>query len=198
MRALLRRRRAELTPPERADLSERAGHRLRAGPLARAGGWFADGPIALFHALAEEIDTSSLIEALAAAGRPILLPRQQGRGRPLAFHRWQPGHPLVVGSFGVREPAPDAPSGRPTVVLVPLLAFDARGNRLGYGAGFYDRTLAALRAAGPRPLAIGFGFDLQEVDRVPVDATDERLDLVVTDARTLRMAATSAPGLAPA
>jgi 5-formyltetrahydrofolate cyclo-ligase len=100
--------------------------------------------------------------------------------RPLAFRHWQPGTTMVRGKFDVECPGEDAEEGVPQVLVVPLLAFDARGRRLGYGGGFYDRTLAALRAAGP-VTAIGFAFAAQEFDAVPADATDQPLDVVVTE-----------------
>ena len=98
---------------------------------------------------------------------------------PLKFREWGPGVAMVAGDFGALIPAEGA-WVTPQVVIVPLLAFDARGFRLGYGGGFYDRTLQGLRAKGP-VLAIGFAFEAQEVDAVPIDAFDQKLDLVVTE-----------------
>lgn len=115
--------------------------------------------------------------ALLAHGGPWCLPVVVGRGKPLIFRDWWPGAALVPGPFGVQEPVGAACT--PQVVVVPLLAFDRRGHRLGYGGGFYDRTLAGLL---PRPLAIGIGFAAQQVDAVPVADTDAPLDLVVTEA----------------
>ncbi len=139
------------------------------------------GPLAVFAALPLEIDTEPVIASLVRAGRTVLLPRQEGRERPLAFHLFQPGDPLIPGPMGVPEPSPAAPRLRPASLLVPLLAFDREGRRLGYGAGFYDRTLAALRAGERPPLAIGLAFAFQEVERVPAGPADERLDGVLTD-----------------
>ncbi len=98
---------------------------------------------------------------------------------PLKFREWTPGCALVEGEFGALIPAEGAWLD-PVVLIVPLLAFDARGYRLGYGGGFYDRTLEALRARRPT-LAVGFAFAAQEVAEVPIDATDQRLDAVVTE-----------------
>ena len=98
---------------------------------------------------------------------------------PLKFREWGPGVAMVAGDFGALIPEEGA-WVTPQVVIVPLLAFDARGFRLGYGGGFYDRTLQGLRAKGP-VLAIGFAFEAQEVDAVPIDAFDQKLDLVVTE-----------------
>ena len=118
--------------------------------------------------------------ALRTHGGPWCLPVVVGRGKPLIFRDWRPGALLVPGPFGVQEPAGAVCT--PEVVVVPLLAFDRRGHRLGYGGGFYDRTLAGLV---PRPLAIGFAFSMQEVAAVPTDDTDAPLDLVVTEAEVI-------------
>jgi 5-formyltetrahydrofolate cyclo-ligase len=131
--------------------------------------------------LADELDPRPVMSRLAAAGRPLALPRVQGRGRALAFHAWRPGDPLHPGPFGVMEPAAEAPLLKPRVLLVPLLAFDRRGRRLGYGAGFYDLSLRELRALCPPPLAIGLAFAAQEVGEVPAGPHDQPLDAVVTE-----------------
>ena len=111
-----------------------------------------------------------------------------GKGQPLTFHPWSPDLELVPGVFGVLEPPPGSPPVLPELILTPLLAFDRKGGRLGYGAGFYDRTFSAIAAAGGRPLRVGLGFAEQEVDEVPVDATDIPLELVVTEAGLLTLA----------
>jgi 5-formyltetrahydrofolate cyclo-ligase len=98
----------------------------------------------------------------------------------LDFHRYDVGQTLVPGGFGLSEPARDWPQVEPDVLVVPLLAFDARGYRIGYGAGFYDRTLAKLRAAR-NVLAVGFAFAGQEFETVPHDENDQRLDWIVTE-----------------
>ncbi len=108
-------------------------------------------------------------------GVPVIV----GPAMPLRFREWGPGGAMVAGQFGALIPAEGA-WVEPQVVIVPLLAFDARGYRLGYGGGFYDRTLAGLRAkAGV--LAVGFAFAAQEVAEVPIDGFDQRLDAVVTE-----------------
>ena len=93
---------------------------------------------------------------------------------------------MIDGPFGARVPAVEDWI-EPEVLIVPLVAFDARGNRLGYGGGFYDRTLERLRAKRPT-LAIGFAFDAQEADALPLEPTDQPLDLIVTESRVLRFA----------
>jgi 5-formyltetrahydrofolate cyclo-ligase len=105
----------------------------------------------------------------------------QGCGRPLVFHRWQPGLDLVEGPFRVREPPRGLRPVLPEIVLTPLLAFDAHGNRLGYGAGFYDRTFAAIAAADADPIRCGYCFAAQEVAEVPAGPSDIVLQLVVTE-----------------
>lgn len=127
-----------------------------------------------------EIDLRPLLEALHGRGHGIVLPVTPPRGQPLTFRRWRPGDVLVPERFGTM-----APMGEPAVpdfLLVPLLAFDRRGYRLGYGGGYYDRTLAAL----PNRFALGFAFAAQEVDIVPVGPTDVRLDAVATERGIIR------------
>ncbi len=129
-----------------------------------------------------EIDPRPAMEAAARHG-PVALPVVEGPGRPLAFRRWTPGAALAAAGFGTRVPEAGE-EVLPEVLVVPLLAFTARGERLGYGGGFYDRTLTDLRARGP-VTAIGFAFAAQQVEALPLEPTDERLDLIVTEAGVL-------------
>ncbi len=131
--------------------------------------------VAGFLPLAGEIDIRPLLLALAGRGHPIVLPATPPRGQPLTFHRWQPGAPLLRERFGTLRAAGEAL--RPDVLLVPLLAFDAAGRRLGYGGGYYDRTLAGLQ----RRRTIGCAFAAQQVDAVPTGPHDVALDLVATE-----------------
>lgn len=119
------------------------------------------------------------LPAMAAHQGPVGVPVIIGPGQPLRFREWSPGCPMEQGPFGALVPSGGAWVD-PEVLIVPLLAFDARGCRLGYGGGYYDRTLAALRARHP-VLAIGFAFAAQQVPQVPTDDTDQRLDMIVTD-----------------
>lgn len=119
------------------------------------------------------------LPAMAAHQGPVGVPVIMGRAQALRFREWSPGCALVPGEFGAQIPEEGA-WVEPRVLIVPLLAFDARGYRLGYGGGFYDRTLEALRARGP-VLAVGFAFAAQEVAEVPIEATDQRLDMLVTE-----------------
>jgi len=123
------------------------------------------------------------VPAMAGHAGPVGVPVITGAGQALCFRAWTPDVAMVAGAFGAL--IPEAGDWLvPRVLIVPLLAFDRRGYRLGYGGGFYDRTLEVLRAQGP-VTAIGFGFAAQEVDLVPVEATDQRLDLIVTEAGPL-------------
>jgi 5-formyltetrahydrofolate cyclo-ligase len=144
-----------------------------------------DAVVSAFVAIGEETDPAPLIGLLRARGHPIALPRVVKKGEKLAFHLYERGAALIPGPFGLSQPAKDWPEAVPDVLVVPLLAFDARGMRLGYGGGFYDRTLADLRASR-NVLAVGFAFAGQEVEDVPHRETDEPLDWVVTEAGARR------------
>ena len=138
-----------------------------------------------FSAIRDEIDTAPLLARLHAAGHPLGLPVMQGKGLPLLFRAWSPGDAMGKVQWGIAEPLPDKPVLEPDVVLVPLLAFDAAGHRLGYGGGFYDRTLARLRAIKP-VVAVGVAYDELKVDAVPHRSYDEPLDWVLTPSGPLR------------
>ena len=138
--------------------------------------------VSAFLPIRDEPDCLPLLHALSAAGLETALPVTPKRGLPLRFHRWRPGEPLVTRTWGIAEPV-DAPEVEPDVLFVPLAAFDRHGHRLGYGAGFYDNALAVLRAR-KSVLAIGVGFGLQEVEAVPAEPHDERLDMIVTEHAT--------------
>ena len=135
-----------------------------------------------------EMDPRMLMSDLAGQGHPLCLPVVQGRGKPLVFRAWRKGDAMVPGSLGIPAPGPDAAVLTPSLLLVPLLAFDREGFRLGHGAGYYDMTLAGLRAAGP-VLAVGIAYAGQEVARVPREAHDQPLDWVVTEGEAIRIGA---------
>jgi len=135
-----------------------------------------------FWPMGEEIDVKPLLAQLHASGHPIGLPVVVVKGEPLTFRRWHPGLDLVSGGFGTQVPPQGAPEVEPRVLIVPLLAFDAEGYRLGYGGGFYDRTLDKLRTGSAAdPLAVGVAFSAQHVARVPRDDYDQPLDWIVTE-----------------
>ena len=131
--------------------------------------------------LSGELDPRPALDVAARRGATLALPRVVGHDRPLIFHRWRPQDRLIEGRFRVMEPDPAAPALTPTILLVPLLAFDNACRRLGHGKGYYDRTLAGLRKGNPGVLAIGVAFAAQEVERIPTDAHDQSLDLVITE-----------------
>lgn len=132
--------------------------------------------IGAYHALPEEADPALLLEALAAKGRHIAFPRIAARGLPLEYHRIPDGEMMAPGTFGIHEPLDTWPRVRPDLLLVPLLAFDGRGHRLGYGGGFYDRTLALLNVP-----AIGIAYAGQEVASLPDEPHDRTLDMILTE-----------------
>jgi 5-formyltetrahydrofolate cyclo-ligase len=152
----------------------------RAFPLVIAPGTVVSG----FMPLQSEISPLPLLRKLADAGARLALPVVAGRGKPLIMRSWQWGEPLVPGVWGIREPGPEAPEVQPDILLVPLLAFDRGGHRIGYGAGYYDLTIARLRAKKPIA-AIGIAFAAQEVETVPRTAFDAQLDLVLTENETI-------------
>jgi 5-formyltetrahydrofolate cyclo-ligase len=147
--------------------------------------------VAGYWPLADELDVRPLLEALAKRGHPCALPVVVARGHALAFRAWKPGDPLEQAGFGLSVPRREAPASSPAVLLVPLLAFDSRGYRIGFGAGFYDMTINALRAKG-RLLAVGIGFAAQEVSMVPTETFDAALDWLVTE-RAARKAVPAKP-----
>ncbi|MCG5236082.1 5-formyltetrahydrofolate cyclo-ligase [Xanthobacter oligotrophicus] len=176
LRALALGRRAAMGEAGRAAASRAAANQALA-----AAGAVQGRTVALFAPFRDEIDTAPLASALRDAGAVLALPVIIARDRPLLFRRWDKDTPLVpTGAFRIPEPGPEAPEIIPELLLVPLAAFDRRGFRIGYGAGFYDRTLALLRAQWP-VRALGFAFACQEVDQVPVETHDEPVDMMVTD-----------------
>jgi len=150
-----------------------AGHLLEQPPPAGA-------VVSGFWPTGREIDVRPLLLALAGRGHAIVLPRTPARGLPLSFHRWRPGDRLEPGRMGILQPPEVAERLDPDLLLVPLVAFDAGLRRLGHGAGYYDRTLAALRAQKP-VLAIGIAYAAQQVDCVPAGPHDALLDGVATE-----------------
>ena len=129
-----------------------------------------------YMAMRTEMDPMA---AMMAHQGPVCVPVIVGKGQALKFREWTPGCAMEMGAFGAEIPA-DGAWIEPEVLIVPLIAFDDQGFRLGYGGGFYDRTLQALRARRAT-LAVGFGFAAQEMPQVPIDETDQKLDLMVTE-----------------
>jgi 5-formyltetrahydrofolate cyclo-ligase len=167
-------RRDALPAAERAQAAETIA--ARTFPVAIASGVIVAG----FMPMKSEINPLPLMRTLAAAGARLALPVVAGPGKPLIMRAWGFGEPLVAGVWGIREPAPAAPEVAPDMVIVPLLAFDRAGQRIGYGAGYYDMTIAALRVR-QAVVAIGVAFAAQEIAAVPATPRDAPLDLVLTE-----------------
>ncbi|MEQ8964437.1 MAG: 5-formyltetrahydrofolate cyclo-ligase, partial [Azospirillaceae bacterium] len=136
--------------------------------------------VSVYLAFRDELDTLPLLGALHARGCVTCAPVVGRIGEPLTFRRWWPGVELEIERFGTARPAATAGEVVPGVLIVPMLAFDRAGTRMGYGAGFYDRTLARLRAAGGA-FAVGTAFAAQEVEALPAGAHDQPLDRIVTE-----------------
>ena len=172
-------RRDSISPEARERFAERialTGVELARRTLSRT--------IAAYWPLPGEADTRGLVHALSYHEFVAALPVVVGHGMPLVFRKWAPRDLLVPGPFGIMEPSARLPEVHPDIVFVPLAAFDRRGHRIGFGAGYYDRTLQALRAM-KQVLCIGVAFAAQEVPAIPEDPHDERVDLVLTESELI-------------
>lgn len=167
--------------------ARKAAFATRKGAFARGQGQAAEiladflaahatRPLSGYMPMRTEIDP---LPAMVAHLGPVCVPVIIGPGQALKFRQWTPETPMTPGGFGALIPA-EGPMIDPQIVIVPLLSFDARGYRLGYGGGFYDRTLQGLRERG-KVVAVGFAFSTQEVSEVPIEPTDQRLDAVITE-----------------
>ncbi|MDO8608627.1 MAG: 5-formyltetrahydrofolate cyclo-ligase [Phaeospirillum sp.] len=174
----LRRRSARIRAEAAVRLGDAAAFALAAQAAALAP--VLGSVVAGYWPLGDELDPRPLMLALAEMGCRLALPVVVGPGLALLFRGWRPGDEMEVGGHGTSHPLAHAASLRPSVVLTPLLAFDRKGFRLGYGGGYYDRTLARLRGDGG-VLAIGLGFAAQEVPAVPVEPWDQPLDMIMTE-----------------
>jgi 5-formyltetrahydrofolate cyclo-ligase len=161
-----------------ADVRSAAAEAIAARPFPApiASGLVVSG----FMPMRSEINPLPLMKALADAGARLALPVTGPRGEPLTMRAWAWGEPLASGVWGIREPKPQAPQVDPDILLVPLLAFDRAGGRLGYGGGYYDLTLARLRSC-KAVTAIGVAYAIQEIALVPTTPYDATLDLVLTE-----------------
>ena len=139
-----------------------------------------DAVVSGFSPLKSEINPFPLMRRLADTGARLALPVVAGRGRPLIMRAFAFGDELGKGQWGIREPTAEAAEVAPDILLVPLLAFDRTGSRIGYGAGYYDMTIAKFRAVKPI-VAVGIAYAAQEIPAVPVSERDARLDLVLTE-----------------
>ena len=181
----LARSKATLT---RIDVHEIAKHGAGAALAARGLPVARKPPndvISAFHSFDTEISTFELFDKLVADGWTTALPVVVAKNTPLVFRQWAPGDALVLGRWNIKVPPEEAPEVLPDVLLVPLLAFDRKGFRLGYGGGFYDRTLEKLRAL-KKVTAIGIAYAGQEVDAVPYEEFDQRLDWIITEKESFK------------
>ncbi|SEN32196.1 5-formyltetrahydrofolate cyclo-ligase [Roseovarius tolerans] len=160
----------------RADPGAGAG--LLSGVLAG----YRGVPLAAYMPIRSEIDPLPAMAEAAAHG-PVAVPVIAGAGLPLDFSLWEPGCALREGPFGAMVPEVDR-FIEPEILIVPLVAFDRAGGRLGYGGGFYDRTLELLRNRRPT-LAIGFAYAAQEAETLPLEPTDQPLDMLVTETEVI-------------
>jgi 5-formyltetrahydrofolate cyclo-ligase len=171
-------RRDALPAAERAAAA--AAIAARPLPVAVPAGAIVSG----FSPLKSEINPVPLMRAFADAGARLALPVVAGRGKPLTMRAWAFGEPLVSGVWGIREPPLSAPDVFPDILIVPLLAFDRTGHRIGYGAGYYDMTIARLRGVKP-VIAVGIAYAAQEIAEIPTTERDARLDFVLTERETI-------------
>jgi len=176
LRATAMARRDALPAAERAAAA--AAIAERAFPVPVAAGTIVSGFMPM--KAKSEINPIPLLRKLSDAGAQLALPAIAGRGHPLIMRAWHFGAPLKAGQWGIFEPTPEAPEVVPDILIVPLACFDRAGHRIGYGAGYYDMTINALRAK-KKVIAIGIGFAAQEIPKVPATERDARLDLVLTE-----------------
>lgn len=138
--------------------------------------------VSAYWPMRDELDTRRLLSGLHDEKVRCALPVVLQKDNPLLFRRWQPGDVLQENFFGVAEPLPDQPNLIPEVILVPLLAVDVNGNRLGYGGGYFDRTIRQRRQGGEGPvIAVGIAYEVQRVPIVPTDQGDAKLDWLITE-----------------
>lgn len=180
------------------QLRSKAVHKRAAIPLDHAL-WCAQEIIARFNELPlpenpvvsaywpmkTELDLRPLMSSLFNKGVPVALPVVLNKKEPLSFRHWEPDADLVAGPYGTEQPAEKYEFVTPNVLLLPLLAFDRQGGRLGYGGGFYDRTVEKLRQTG-NPVIVGTAFSEQEIEDVPLEETDEKLNFILTEKEIIK------------
>jgi len=167
-------RRLQLLPNERANAAHAVAETFfKHVPLATgaivAGYWPVKG----------ELDVMPILRELLRKGHTCTLPHVTGEGAPLLFRQWDENMTMTTGKYGVHEPASNV-TLMPDVILVPILAFDANGHRLGYGAGFYDRTLARLKKQ-KNIRTIGLAYEMQLYGTLPAEENDVKMDMIITD-----------------
>src|SRR6187551_3293910 len=171
-------RRDALPADERAAAAEAIA--ARPFPVTITTGIIVSG----FSPMKTEINPLPLMRKAAQLGARLALPAIAGRGRPLIMRAYAFGDELARGQWGIREPKADAPEVAPDILIVPMAAFDRAGHRIGYGAGYYDMTIRALRAK-KKVVAVGVAFAVQEIPRVPATERDEQLDFLMTERETI-------------
>ncbi len=145
-----------------------------------------DACVAGYWPISSEIDLRPLLQALHLRGQRLAMPAVERAEAPLIFRVWQPDDTLRTGVFGTFEPSFEAALQKPSVLLIPMLAFDRRGYRLGYGGGFYDRTIPVLQQQDPHLLTIGIAFAAQEIPMLAIEPTDARLNYIATEDGVIR------------
>ncbi|MDR3473212.1 MAG: 5-formyltetrahydrofolate cyclo-ligase [Devosia sp.] len=173
LRVRARAQRAAIAPAAKEDAARAAADAFLAGvPLSPS------DIVAGYWPIREEFDCKPLLTKLMDSLQPVCLPVVLGEGQPLDMRLWEQGAPLYPSGFGTLAPSEIAPRAEPDIVVMPLLAFDKVGTRLGYGGGYYDRTFAGMKK---RPRLIGFAFSAQELPTIPREPHDLPLDAVVTE-----------------
>ena len=173
------RRHAVLQRAELADASPDAAIML-ASHAERIAGQYGSGVFAGYIPIHSELSPLALLKNLVALGCDLALPITPEEGQPLQFHRWEIDGLLNDGPYGTKQPPACNDKCNPDVILAPMLAFDGDGWRLGYGGGFYDRTVASLRGCGQRVKLIGIAYEEQKVNKIPVGPFDMPLDAVLS------------------
>jgi 5-formyltetrahydrofolate cyclo-ligase len=173
LRQRARQQRANVPQSERADAAKAAAAHFFQSIVLPPG-----AIVAAYWPIRDELDCRPVLTQLMDSGQPVCLPVVLGEEQPLELRLWQEGVPLYPSGFGTLAPPEDAPHAEPDFVLMPLLGFDRLGTRLGYGGGYYDRTLDTL---SHRPKLIGFAYAVQELEHVPREPHDVPLDAVVTE-----------------
>lgn len=175
LREAMQARRAQLPHPAMLSASESVARHFADHPILAFAKSFAG-----YMPMRSEVDVKHVFEIMARFDKQTALPRMTEQ-KTLQFRRWRIGDALVRHALGVQEPAPNSVAMIPEIILVPLLAFDGEGYRLGYGGGYYDRTMEAMRRFEHPPQFIGVAYSMQEVDQVPSSDGDQRLDGILTE-----------------
>lgn len=170
----------ERIPPEQAKAASMAVAKQLVGVIKST-----NSVVAGYWSARNEVDLGEALAQLSERGHELCLPVIEAPGEALFFRRWRIGHPLELGKFGIRIPPESEPALMPGAIIVPLVAFDSAGHRLGYGAGYYDHTIRQLREHENSVQIIGAAYSMQQVERIPAEAHDEKLDAVVTEKEVL-------------